>query len=107
MTGRGGADVFIFSGGSDAFGFANGFVSEITDFSQKQKDLIDLSGLMDGDGPARFVGTKGFSGEGAEVRYVNDKSETLALVDINGDTLTDFALRLDEGVKLTQDDLIL
>ena len=116
MTGRGGADVFAFTGLEQyqliVGGDHKSTHAEITDFSKA--DIIDLStlglsaGMLAQDEPDwTYRGAKNFTGNEGELRFVEEKSSTYVLADLDGDKQADFAIKLDKGVKLTEDDFIL
>jgi serralysin len=71
----------------------------IYDFSQSQRDKIDLS-ILDaritatGNQAFTFIGTERFSDKGGELRYFKKDGETFIYGDLNGDTAIDFSIRL-------------
>lgn len=93
MWGDAGADTFLFR--KDAIGF----VSMINDFSSAQGDKIDLS-LIDAntkttaDDPFKFIGSRAFSGKGAELRFEVSGADTKIMGDVNGDKVADFTIIL-------------
>ena len=109
LHGGGGANVLTGGAGQDVFVFSDArhnrsttLRDTITDFDSTQ-DRIDLRGLAPGlsfDADARS-----FSGVAGEVIFRPAKGALQ--VDLDGDGLADFRLRLDGGVRLSADDLIL
>ncbi len=113
LTGGLDGDHFIFSSVADV-GYA-ATADEITDFSQTQSDLIDLS-LIDANSLTTgvndaftFVGTAAFSGGGAggagQLRF--DLSTHSVYGDVNGDGISDFQISLIGVNNLTASDFIL
>ncbi|ADE86915.1 calcium-binding protein [Rhodobacter capsulatus] len=97
LTGGFGADRFVFATVSDS-GAGAGF-DKITDFKGAEGDRIDLSGIdanrnAPGDAAFTFLGTKAFTGAGAELRVVGGADGWRALADLDGDRVADFALTL-------------
>ena len=113
LTGGSGADRFVFSAALDTGG-GGGSADQITDFNQRQGDLIDVSKIdADPDKPRdqsfHFIGNNAFTGAGGEARYffIDDGAGgavTAVLFDIDGDRVTDFKLGLDGAIQLTAED---
>lgn len=101
LTGGVGADRFVVA---DAGHSRRGASDEITDFSHRQGDVVDLSRL-DVDG-LDFIGRDGFSGTGAEIRYVVLEGDAIILADLDGDGGVDAALRLDGVSRPTAGDFL-
>ena len=100
LTGGAGADRFRFDITTHSSAQAAG-ADTITDFSQAEGDLIDISAI----GSFAFIGTGAFSGAGSELRYEFDGAgDTIVLLDADGDGLTDMAIRLNGEIALGSDD---
>lgn len=116
--GEGGADTLNGGEGADIFRFIDGFFSgeqpadTIADFSRKQGDRIDVSGIdantaAEGEQSFRFIGTDAFSGSAGELRYAIRSGETLIQADTNGDGAADRQVVLTREIELTGADFIL
>ncbi|MBX7496931.1 M10 family metallopeptidase C-terminal domain-containing protein [Qipengyuania sp. 6B39] len=115
LTGGAGADVFVFV--EKDVRFAGDWADLVTDFSQAEGDLIDLSALnrLGGhpDTPLTFIGSAPFSGNGGEVRFVNIGGETVIEIDVLGyDNPNyggngDFQFFLTGAISLTAGDFVL
>ena len=101
LTGGSGADLFIFGPG-DFSGVTRATTDTIFDFSQSQKDKINLAAVDAKSGtPANeafsFIGTAAFSNVAGELRYTtaislgNSSNDALVQGDTNGDGIADFA----------------
>jgi Ca2+-binding RTX toxin-like protein len=105
LRGDAGADTFVIGPYRDQFGQV--FIQDdpdrdtILDF-QQGSDAVDFSGW----GPMAFVGTDGFSGDRAELRYEVRGGTTLIFGDYDADGAQDFAVRLLGSFSLTSDDVI-
>lgn len=97
LIGGSGEDEFIFQRGSSAI---DGNRDTIRDF-RSGVDEIDLSSLFGRNDDADFIGTREFSGTGAEVRYRGG----IVWVDSDGDGDADLSIRLANSPKLVADDL--
>ncbi|MEM9972161.1 MAG: M10 family metallopeptidase C-terminal domain-containing protein, partial [Pseudomonadota bacterium] len=76
----------------------------IADFTAGE-DVIDLSALF-GSG-ASFIGTAGFSGGGAEVRFfVGGNGNANVVVDSDGDGSADLRITLSDVSVLSEDDFV-
>lgn len=109
LIGRGGADSFVYRAITDSTPAVAGR-DLITDFSQAQSDLIDLSRIDSGGGnlPFAFIGAATFSGDGGEVRaFVNAQDRTVVMADTDGDRRADFAITLDDPITLREGDFVL
>jgi serralysin len=101
LTGNGGADTFFFFAASDS---ATSAFDLITDFSQAQGDLIDVS-YIDADtgtaGDQAFHLATAFGGHAGEMvaSYDAGTNQTMLSFDINGDQLADFAIGLTGNVQ--------
>ncbi|NVP54443.1 M10 family metallopeptidase C-terminal domain-containing protein [Mycoplana rhizolycopersici] len=111
LYGGKGADTFVFKSLSD-LATSKAKTDTIFDFSQKQKDLIDLTGIdaittKSGNQAFAFVGTEKFSKTAGELRYAKEKADTYVYGDVNGDGKADFAIHIDSLVNLKAGDFIL
>jgi len=111
LIGAAGAD--LLSGSADADTFVYASVSQsprrafdtITDFSAAEGDRIDLSGIDTNftNDTFVFIGGDTFSGRGGELRF----SRGLLAADVNGDGITDLAVKLENTTTLASSSLIL
>jgi len=100
------ADTFVFDTKTAAHG------DKILDFSQTEKDRIDLSGMdansvVSGNQAFTFIGTAAFSDKAGQLRYQVASGDTIIQGDINGDGVRDFSIVLDASVNLKVGDFIL
>jgi hypothetical protein len=120
ITGGRGADRLFGGEGQDAFVFkvvgdstpSSKGRDTIYDFSRKQGDMIDLSGIdadrsLDGDQAFTFIGRAGFHGLEGELRYSKIKGGVMLQADVNGDAKADFAVVLKGVSSLLQSDFLL
>ena len=109
LTGGAGVDTFIFENGHSSKWQGNADI--ISDFSQAQRDIIDLSAIdaIAGghDDAFSFVGDAAFSGTAGELRYYSDGGNTFVAADIDGDGVADLQIRLQGSVELTSADFLL
>jgi Ca2+-binding RTX toxin-like protein len=116
LTGGAGNDVFDFNSVGES-GVGAGVRDVITDF-QRGLDVIDLGDIdantaRAGDQSFSFIGTRDFSGKGAELRYqtfdqpgtANDI--TVVSGDVNGDAVADFEIEIAAIMQLTRSDFLL
>ncbi len=110
---QGGAGVDWFRFGNGDFGGATAATADrIYDFSIAQGDRIDLS-LVDsdftfsGNQSFDFIGTHAFTHNAGELRYMQSGGNTYVFADQNGDTIADFAIRIDGNVTLLAADFVL
>lgn len=104
-------DAFVFKTLSDSTAAAKGR-DTIYDFSRKQGDAIDLSGIdanrhLDGDQAFTFIGRSGFHKQEGELRYSKIKGGVMLQADVNGDAKADFAVVLKGISSLVQGDFLL
>jgi Ca2+-binding RTX toxin-like protein len=105
LVGGDGTDVLIGGTGADTFQF--NFLRDsnaeqhdtIVDFSRRQHDQIDLTGIdVNGDGAGHghfhFIGTDDFSGAAGELRVGMRGGVTTAMADIDGDGQPDFVISI-------------
>jgi serralysin len=110
LRGGAGADAFIFKSVKDT-SVAKAGRDTIFDFSLSRGDKIHLRTLdadttSGGNQAFSFVGTKAFSGDAGELRYVEAKSDTFIYGDVNGDRIADFAIHLDDRLALSAGDFV-
>lgn len=118
LTGGGGRDTLTGGRSDDTFVFATGDLSSrartadrITDFSQVDRDRIDLTGFdvdpaTDGIQRFRFTGAAAFTGVAGELRSEIAGRETLVTGDLDGDAAPDVFLRLDGRITLVAADFL-
>jgi Ca2+-binding RTX toxin-like protein len=80
----------------------------VLDFSLKDKDHLDLSGMDANDNEAdeqsfSFIGKRDFSGTAGELRFEMKKNDTFVYGDTDGDGDANFAIELNGRLKLTID----
>ncbi|HZF94524.1 MAG TPA: M10 family metallopeptidase C-terminal domain-containing protein [Allosphingosinicella sp.] len=100
LTGGAGADRFRFENPADSSGAST---DRIVDF-QSGLDKIDLSGLDDGG--LVFIGKKGFSGRGDEVRFTKTNTMTFVEIDLDGDTVADMQIEFNGSMNLLATDFL-
>jgi Ca2+-binding RTX toxin-like protein len=107
LTGGGDADRFVYAAIDQSVAGSNRDV--ITDFSQSQHDLIDLSAIdaiSNGtDNAFEFIGTAAFSASG-QVRYLVSNGQTIIQVNQDGGSV-DMEIALSGTHSLTAGDFIL
>ena len=126
LFGRGGSDVLVGGAGSDwlwghqgADRFDFNAVEDSTreardvirDFHHAEGDLIDLSDidastLLAGDQAFAFIATSAFTGVAGELRYETAGGSATIFGDVDGDSLSDFAVALDAVASLAASDFI-
>lgn len=99
MRGNRGEDVFVFT---DALDSTVADADRIRDF-QSGQDLIDLSAITTFD----FIGSAGFSGTGAELRFQTTGSGLRIEMDVDGDGSADMRVNMNNISVLTTEDFIL
>ncbi len=117
LTGGKGQDTLIGGAGRDMFIFADGDsnasrerADRISDFSQLDKDRIDLSrmdavaGTDDANEAFSFIGSSRFSGTAGELRFAQVGSQTFVVGDTDGDGKGDFQIALQGTIDLTAND---
>ncbi len=109
LIGGAGRDTLIGGSGNDVFKLESLFDSLpgsgrdiVMDFRSGQ-DKIDLSAL---EADFNWVGSRAFSGRGAELHFVRDGQSTLIEGDLNGDGLADFQIELAGRVTPQASDFI-
>ena len=118
LIGGTGADTLIGGSGADRFIFHDAADSRpeapdrITDFSRSQRDRIDLDGmdanaLAAGDQDFAFIGTAAFSGTAGQLRFAQADGNTIAMGDVDGDAVADFAIQVTGLVNLSASDFLL
>ena len=104
-----GRDVLLGGADADVFVLAETDTFDvIRDFSHRQGDEIDLSGIdanagADGNQSFSFIGSKGFSGKAGELQYKNGG----VAGDVNGDKVADFHIEIANHPGLVAGDFIL
>jgi Ca2+-binding RTX toxin-like protein len=111
MTGGTESDRFIFVAG-DFAGVNQNTPDRITDFSQTDRDRIDLSFVDARAATARdeaftFIGAGPFSNVAGQLRFQQVAGNTFVFGDTNGDGVSDFTVQLDGLVTLAAKDFIL
>jgi hypothetical protein len=108
MTGGKGADTFVFKEGDTGKAKARAdTILDMTHADQIDLHLIDARKTPDGDQAFKFIGAQHFSGHEGQLRYVETRSDTYIYGDTDGDKRADFAIHLDDAMKLTADDFAL
>lgn len=111
LNGGADADTFIFLSVADSTVGTAG-LDTILDFSQAQKDKIDLSAIdakvsTGIDNSFTFIGTAAYSQKEGELRYKVSGGDTFIYGDTNGDGSSDFKIALDGTFTLKATDFIL
>lgn len=111
LYGGTGADTFVFLSVKDSTVAAAGR-DMIFDFSQKESDrinlkVIDADTTLANDQAFTFIGSKAFSKDAGELRYVKTGGDTYIQGDVNGDGKADFMIGVDASINFTKADFIL
>lgn len=111
LYGGAGSDRFVFRSVKE-LGTSTTATDTIFDFSQKDKDVIDLAAIdanlkKSGDQAFSFIGTAKFSNTAGELRYEKTKADTYVYGDIDGNGKADFVLHIDAAINLKAGDFIL
>lgn len=109
LYGGAGADVFVFIDLPDSLRMSHDYID---DFSSSQRDRMDLSGMdadltSNGNQDFAYIGTRAFSGEAGELRWVRTTSATFVQGDMNGDAVADLDIRIGKSVDLHRSDFLL
>ena len=111
MTGGDGADTFVFERTSQSGRY---FASAdfITDFSQSEGDVIDLSAIDAIAGTAEddaftFIGSDRFTGTAGELRFFRSGGDTFLAADVDGDGSADMFIQLAGDLTMTAADFVL
>lgn len=111
LAGGAGTDTFLFrSIAESTVGVAGR--DTITDFSQTDKDRINLSvidanGKLAGDQAFAFIGAERFHKVAGELRYEKAGGDTFVHGDVNGDGNADFSILVDASITFKAGDFIL
>lgn len=110
LTGEADGDTFFFGDG-DYAGTDRLTADRITDFDASEGDLIDLTATDAIAGGADdafvFIGETGFTGTAGELRVEGDSGTTMLYMDITGNAVADYAIRLDQPIVLDSSDFLL
>jgi len=111
LYGGSGADTFVFRSVKESTVAASGR-DTIFDFSQREKDKIDLKAIDADTTHAKdhafsFIGKKAFSKDAGELRYEKKGGDTIIHGDVNGDGKADFSILVDASIDFTKADFIL
>lgn len=111
LYGGAGSDRFVFRSVKE-LGTSTAATDTIFDFSQKDKDVIDMAATdanlnKAGDQAFSFIGTKQFSKVAGELRYEKMKADTYVYGDIDGNGKADFVLHIDAVLNLKAGDFLL
>ncbi|WCQ99310.1 M10 family metallopeptidase C-terminal domain-containing protein [Paracoccus aestuarii] len=84
----------------------------ITDFNRGQGDRIDLSAIdadlrLAGDQAFSFLGTRAFTGDAGQLRFLQSGNKTIVLADQDGDRQADFGFEMSGRLMLMATDFIL
>jgi len=108
MWGGTGGDTFLFGDGDSAAKKAKAdTIFDMTHDDQIDLHLIDARKTPIDDQAFKFIGTKQFTGHEGELRYEKLKSDTYIYGDTDGDKKADFAIHLDDAMKLKAVDFAL
>lgn len=110
LYGGAAADIFLFETGDTAKTKAKAdtiFDMQTLDGDQIDLHLIDAREDRKNDQAFKFIGTKDFTGHDGELRYDKVKSDTWIYGDTDGDKKADFAIHLDDAMKLKAGDFVL
>nr|WP_298097893.1 cadherin domain-containing protein [uncultured Shinella sp.] len=111
LYGGNGQDIFVFKSQADLTTSIN-VTDTIFDFSQSQKDVIDLSAIdanigKSGNQAFTFIKSDAFTGKAGELRYEKKASETYVYGDTDGNGKADFVLHFDDALNLAKADFLL
>jgi len=105
LYGGAGADIIVLTSLADSTQALAGR-DVVTGFKEADGDRIDLSQIdannaLSGDQPFAFIGSDAFSGAAGELRYAVNKGDLVLMGDVNGDRVSDFALRIENTTSLS------
>jgi hypothetical protein len=108
MWGGKDGDIFLFGDGDTSAKKAKAdTIFDMTHDDQIDLHLIDARESPVDDQAFKFIGTKAFTGHEGELRYDRLKSDTYIYGDTDGDKRADFAIHLDDAIKLKASDFVL
>jgi len=105
MTGKGGADIFFIE---DTSGSLGADAQEITDFTHGI-DSIDVFPVCNAHSvTCTFIGNSAFSGTAGEIRYAIPSGSSFGTMqlDLDGDSTSDFDVKLDGAPSVTSGDIL-
>jgi serralysin len=105
LFGEAGADRFVFRSTSDSI---SGSADIIFDFSRTEGDRFDFAAIdadttIQGNQQFSFIGAASFSGEAGEIRF----STGFLFADVNGNGISDMAVKVENATSLLSSDFIL
>ncbi|MCR6500860.1 putative Ig domain-containing protein [Shinella sp. CPCC 101442] len=111
LYGGSGKDTFVFKSKTN-LNTSKTATDTIFDFSQSQKDIIDLSAIdantrKGGNQAFTFIKSDGFHDKAGELRYEKKASDTYIYGDTDGNGKANFVLHFDDALKLTKADFLL
>ena len=111
LVGGTGKDFFDFNLVAES-GITPGTRDVIGDFRRSQADKIDLRGIDARDTPAgdqafNFIGTKAFTGQEGQLRYVLQGNTTIIIGSIDADKAAEFSIQLTGKIGLLAGDFLL
>ena len=111
LVGGTGKDFFDFNLAAES-GITPGTRDVIGDFRRSQADKIDLRGIDARDTPAgdqafNFIGTKAFTGQEGQLRYVLQGNTTIIIGSIDTDKAAEFSIQLTGKIGLLAGDFLL
>jgi Ca2+-binding RTX toxin-like protein len=106
LSGGAGSDTFLFRRVSDSTQAAH---DTIVDFSRKEHDIIDLSGIdangrVAGHKHFAFIGEQAFHGVRGELRFETNGQTTFVQGDVDGDGKAEFVMALHGDIDLHKSD---
>jgi Ca2+-binding RTX toxin-like protein len=104
LYGGSGNDKFVFESLSHSTLAASGrdTIYDLTSGDKIDLSLLDANKGASGNQTFEFIGTKAFSGDAGELRFVKQASDTYIYADVNGDKKADFAIHLDDAISVSK-----